>query len=122
MKQIVFQRRNELLRIPLTKAMFFEAYGNYCYGVFPNKQRVILPVGLGEVEKLLRCKPDPRQPVFLRIGKRYIVNADRIVQVNISQRKLVLSDFDHPGHFDLPISESALKEIKRLSEANELWK
>lgn len=122
MKQIVFQRRNELLRVPLDKAVFFESYGNYCYGVFTNKQRVVLPVGLGELEKLLRANVDAQQPVFLRIGKRYIVNADMIVQVSVTHRKLVLSDFDHPGHFDLPISEAALKEIKRLSETHELWK
>lgn len=29
MKQIVFNRRNELLRVPLTRAMFYEAFGNY---------------------------------------------------------------------------------------------
>ena len=51
MKQIVFNRRNELLRVPLLRAMFYEAYGNYCYGVFPNKQKVMLPVGLAELEK-----------------------------------------------------------------------
>lgn len=44
MKQIVFNRRNELLRVPLTRAMFYEAFGNYCYGVFPNKQKIMLPV------------------------------------------------------------------------------
>ncbi len=45
MKYTIFNRRTELLRVPLAKAMFYEAYGNYCYGVFPNKQKVMLPVG-----------------------------------------------------------------------------
>ena len=41
MKEVIFNRRNELLRVPLAKAMFYEAFGNYCYGVFPNKQKVM---------------------------------------------------------------------------------
>lgn len=32
MKYTIFNRRTELLRVPLAKAMFYEAYGNYCYG------------------------------------------------------------------------------------------
>lgn len=122
MKYAIFNRRNELLRVPLTRAMFFEAYGNYSYAVFPNKQKVMLPVGLAEVKTLIRTKPEPGQPDFLRIGKRYIVNADMIVQVNLPKQLLVLSDFDHEGNFALPISREALKEIKRLYESNELWK
>ena len=86
MKQIVFNRRNELLRVPLTRAMFYEAFGNYCYGVFP----IMLPVSLGEVEQLIRVKPEPDQPVFIRIGKRYIVNTEMIVQVNLSTQRLIL--------------------------------
>ena len=46
MKYVVFNRRNEVLRIPMGKAMFFESCGNYCYAVFPNNQKVVLPVGL----------------------------------------------------------------------------
>lgn len=53
MKYTIFNRRTELLRVPLAKAMFYEAYGNYCYGVFPNKQKVMLPVGLTTVEEML---------------------------------------------------------------------
>lgn len=121
MKQTIFSRRNELLRVPLKKAMFFEAYGNYCYGVFPNKQKVMLPVGLTQVEQLIGSKQEDGQPIFIRIGKRFIVNTDMIVQVNISSQRLVLSDFDHPGNFSLPISKEALKQIKELYESQIIW-
>ena len=121
MRSIVFSRRNELLRVPLKKAMFFESYGNYCYGVFPNKQKVMLPVGLTQVEQLICSEPEVGQPVFIRIGKRFIVNTDIIVQVNISSQRLVLSDFDHPGNFSLPISKEALKQIKELYESKKIW-
>lgn len=122
MKYTIFNRRTELLRVPLAKAMFYEAYGNYCYGVFPNKQKVMLPVGLATVEEMLHKQAAETAPTFLRIGKRYIVNADMIVQVNLTNHKLVLSDFEHEGNFALPMSKEALKTIKRLYEDNTLWK
>ena len=45
-----------------------------------------------------------------------------IVQVNLSAQKLVLSDFDHPDHFDLPIAREALRKIKALYETQQIWK
>ena len=122
MKTIVFNRRNELLRIPLLTAMFYEAYGNYSYAVFPNKQKVMLPVGLAQVEQLIANHATTKDPAFLRIGKRFIVNTEMIVQVNLGSQRLVLSDFDHPDNFSLPVNKEALKEIKRLYESNEIWK
>lgn len=122
MKQVIFNRRNELLRVPLAKAVFYEAYGNYSYGVFPNKQKVLLPVGLSEVEKLISTAPENNQAVFIRIGKRFIVNTDMIVQVDMTKQQLVLSDFDHPGSFALPMSKEALKQIKNLYMTKAIWK
>lgn len=121
MKTVIFNRRNELLRVPLTKAMFYEAYGNYCYGVFPNKQKIMLPVGLSQVETMIK-EIKEGQHVYIRIGKRFIVNTDMIVQVNITNQKLVLSDLDHQGNFSLPVSKEALKQIKELYESGKIWK
>lgn len=122
MNEVIFNRRNELLRIPIDKAMFYEAYGNYCYGVFPNNQKVMLPVGLNQVEQIIAEKATARQPVFIRIGKRYIVNTDVIVQINFSKQQLILSDFDHPGNYALPVSKEALKQVKELYETHKIWK
>ncbi|MCQ2245843.1 MAG: LytTR family transcriptional regulator DNA-binding domain-containing protein [Bacteroidaceae bacterium] len=122
MNEVIFNKRNELLRVPVTKAVFYEAYGNYCYGVFPNKQKVMLPVGLSQVEQLLASYADANQPKYIRIGKRFIVNTSMIVQVNMTKQVLVLSDFDHPGNFALPISKDALKQIKELYTSKQIWK
>lgn len=122
MIETIFNRRNELLRIPLNLAMFFEAFGNYCYGVYPNKQKIMLPIGLSQVEQLLSQTTEANQAVFIRIGKKFIVNANRIVQLNFSKQQLILSDFDHPGNFALPVSKEALRQVKELYEKGKLWK
>lgn len=122
MNEAIFNRRNELLRVPLTRAFFYEAYGNYCYGVFPNGQKVMLPVGLNQVEQLIAERATAQQPVFIRIGKRYIVNTKVIVQINFAKQRLILSDFDHAGNFALPVSKDALKQVKELYETHQIWK
>ena len=122
MKEVIFNRRNELLRVPLAKAMFYEAYGNYSYGVFANKQKVMLPVGLTQLEQLLAQAAEQGRPTFIRIGKKFIVNADVIVQLNYSKQQLILSDFDHPGNFALPVSKEALKQVRELYEKHQIWK
>ncbi len=122
MKEIIFNRRNELLRVPLAKAMFYEAFGNYCYGVFPNKQKVMLPVSLVQAEQLLARTGEKGQDTFIRIGKKFIVNANMIVQLNFAKQQLILSDFDHPGNFALPVSKEALRQVKELYENQQIWK
>lgn len=122
MKYVIFNRRNEILRIPLGKAMFYESYGNYCYAVFPNKQKVVLPVGLSQVEELISRGVVADMPTFLRIGKRFIVNMDMVVQVDLTKLQLVLSDFDHPGSFAIPMSKESLKQIRELYTQDKIWK
>ena len=79
-------------------------------------------LGATFLESTSQVKPEADQPTFIRIGKRYIVNADMIVQVNMSSQRLILSDFDHPDHFALPISKDALRAIKQLYEQQMIWK
>ena len=122
MKEVIFNRRNELLRVPLVKAMFYEAFGNYCYGVFPNKQKVMLPVSLTKVEQLIAQTGEKGQTTFIRIGKKFIINANMIVQLTFAKQQLILSDFDHPGNFALPVSKEALKQVKELYEKQLIWK
>lgn len=122
MKYVIFNKKNEMLRVPIAKAMFYEAYGNYCYGVFPNKQKIMLPVNLGKVEELISIYREDNDSKFIRIGKRFIVNMDVVVKVDMTQQQLILSDLDHPGNFMLPISKDALKQIRDLYTANQIWK
>lgn len=111
-----------MLRVPIAKAMFYEAYGNYCYGVFPNKQKIMLPVSLGKIEELLSVHRQECDALFLRIGKRFIVNMDIVVKVDMTQQQLILSDLDHPGNFILPISKDALKQIRDLYITEQIWR
>lgn len=118
---IVFNNRNELIRINPLKVVYYEAYGNYCYAMFANKIKAMLPVGLTDMERILAQQLKERARTFLRIGKRFIVNTEFILQVNVPKQQLLLSDMVAPTAFNLPISKEALKKIKSMYLNREIW-
>ena len=70
-------------------------------------------MNLGEMEKALASQLGPVSTIFIRIGKRYIVNRNFIYKLNIQKQMLVLSDLMHFA-FQLSISKEALKNMKQL--------
>lgn len=114
MKHVIFNKRNEMLRVPLGQAMFYEAFGNYSYAMFPNKQKVMIPVNLSKVIELIKVSVEGDTSGFIRVGRRFVINTSYIVHVSLTKQKLILSDFVHEGNYALPLSKEALKEIKRL--------
>lgn len=118
---IVFNNRNELIRIAPLSVVYYEAYGNYCYAMFANKIKVMLPVGLTDMERILAEQLKERARPFLHIGKRFIVNTEFILQVNVPKQQLLLSDMEHPTAFNLPVSKEALKKIKNLYLNRQIW-
>lgn len=118
---IVFNNRNELIRINLTKVIYYEAYGNYSYAMFANKIKVMLPVGLTDMERIIVQQLKERARTFLHIGKRFIVNTEYILLVNVPKQQLLLSDMKAPTAFNLPVSKEALKKIKNMYLNGQIW-
>jgi len=118
---IIFNNRNELIRINPLKVMYYEAYGNYSYAMFGNKIKVMLPVGLTDMERILTQQLKEKARTFLHIGKRFIVNTEYILQVNVAKQQLLLSDMVAPTAFNLPVSKEALKKIKNMYLNRQIW-
>lgn len=116
-KWIFFQTRDELLRINLQKVVYFEADANYTNLYTVNNMRAVIGMNLGSTQQLLAHQTPDNMPVFMRIGKKYIVNTEFICQIHIAKQKLVLSDFEH-FNFTLPASKEALKTVKEYYTKN----
>ncbi len=116
-KWIYFQTRDELLRIDLQKVVYFEADANYTNVFTINNMRAVLGMNLGKTQELLSHQSRENMPVFMRIGKKYIVNTRFICQIHITKQRLVLSDFEH-FTFTLPASKEALKTVKEMFTGN----
>ena len=113
MKFIYFNSRDELIRLPINSIVYFESDGNYTNVVTINKLRSTIGMNLGDMEKALASQLGPVSTIFIRNGKRYIVNRNFIYKFNIQKQMLVLSDLMHFA-FQLSISKEALKNMKQL--------
>lgn len=110
---IFFNSRDELLRIEISKVVYFEADGNYTDIVMVNKLRASVCMNLGEMEKALAAQIGDEAKRFMRIGKRFIINMQYVYDINVLKQQMILSDYDHFA-FQVNISKDALKKMKDL--------
>jgi len=110
---IYFNSRDELQRIEVSKIVYCEADGNYTDVVMVNKLRASILMNLGEMEKALAAQLGSEAQMFMRIGKRFIINLQYVYSINVLKQQLILSDYDHFA-FQVTISKEALKKMKEL--------
>lgn len=113
-KILLFSTRDELTRIRLERVCYFEADGNYTNVYFINGVKASLLTSLVHLEELITGAFSGSRNVFVRIGKKYIVNAYYIFQINILRQRLVLSDLDSATVYTLSVSKEALKSLRAL--------
>lgn len=114
MEILLFNTRDELLRVSLKHVVYFEADGNYTHIYFSNGAKAALLYSLSNMEQLIDEKLKGKVQPFIRIGKKYIVNSSCIFQINTLKQKLILTSFDMPQLYTLAVSKEALKSLKEL--------
>ena len=112
-KIILFNSRDELLRMEVEKIVYFEADGNYTHIVSKNKLRATVGASMVKTEEALTAQLGSEAHRFIRLGKRFIVNTRYVYSVNLAKQQLLLSDMDSVA-FQLPVSKEALKLMKEL--------
>lgn len=111
---LLFSTRDELTRIRLERVMYFEADANYTKVVFSNGVTATLLTSLVHLEKLIAGVLIEKNSIFVRIGKRYIINSAYPFQINVLRQRLVLSDLASPYTATLSVSKDALRKLKAL--------
>ncbi len=124
---LLFNTRDVLTCIHLDKVMYFESDANYTHVIFANGTKATLLVSLTRLESLIGEVLLERRSIFVRIGKRYIVNSRYIFQIDILNQRLLLSDLTHSyqqrrkgdiiypvGVVGLKVSKEALKKLRAL--------
>lgn len=113
-KILIFNTRDELTRISLEKVCYFEADGNYTSVYFANGVKTSLLTSLVNLEALIGDVFTGSRNLFVRIGKKYIVNTAYIFQINVLRQRLILTDLINPTVYQLPVSKEALRNLKSL--------
>lgn len=110
---ILFNSRDELLRINPTKIVYFEADGNYTNVILANKTKCSVCMNLSKMQAVLSERLQENASIFARVGKSHIVNLNYIYAIQTLKQRLVLSD-QSTFAFQLPISKESLKRLKEL--------
>jgi DNA-binding LytR/AlgR family response regulator len=118
-QRLVFVSRDELLRIEVSKVVYFEADGNYTNIVTCNKIKSTVCMNLGQMQQLLSQRLSEDSSTFARIGKRYIVNLNYVYKINSLKRTLALTDFSN-FLFLLEVSKDALRNLKEKMIENKI--
>lgn len=115
---LFFNTRDEIVKVKLDRVACFEADSNYCHVRFINGANATILTSLVNIETLLAERFRDGDPMFIRIGKRFIVNINFIFQINVLRQKLVLSDFVSSGVIELSVAKEALRNLKLLYTSN----
>lgn len=105
--------RDELLRLDTDRIVYFESEGNYTNVVMTNKIKNKVSCNLSTMETILTNKLGERAMLYMRIGKRFIVNLRFIHSICIHKQQMVVTDGLHFA-YQLPISKEALKRAKDI--------
>ena len=105
--------RDELLRVDISKIVYFEGDGNYTNIVLSNQLKGVVCMNLAHMQQVLSNRLKEHASVFARVGKKYIINHTYVYQINVLKQKLVLSDGEN-FVYTLDISKDALKNLKEL--------
>lgn len=114
MRQLIFfNSRDNLLRLDVERIVYFEADGNYTTIMTQNKLKVQVGMSLTRMETSLSEQLKEQASVFMRIGKRFIINRNYVFNIDCAHQRLVLSDMQHFA-YSLPVSKDALRRMKDL--------
>lgn len=107
---LYFKSRDKLARIDTSKIVYFEADGNFTHIWTIDKHRTTVCMNLSKMEEALALQMGDDAHIFMRIGKRFIINMQYVYTVDAYEQRLILSDYDHFS-FEVKISKDALKNM-----------
>ena len=110
---LYFNMRDELLRLDISKIVYFESDGNYTNIVTTNQLKATIGMNLGLMEKELAKQLGIRANRFCRMGKRYIVNLNYVCRVQTNIQRLTMSDCQFFS-YQIRVSKEALKKLKDM--------
>jgi DNA-binding LytR/AlgR family response regulator len=118
-KVVYFNSRDELLRLDISKIVYFEGDGNYTNIVTVNKLKAVVHLNLSQMVDHLARQLGPDATIFMRIGKRFIINMHYVYQLNVLKQRLIMTDYCSFA-FQISLSKDALRKAKDLILAEKL--
>lgn len=116
-KPVIIFTANELIRIQPEVIVYAISEGNYTTVVLMDLTEHLFAFNLSHLEDLLHEQLGEEDAMFIRTGKRLIINREYIYKVNISKQQLILADIRNNRSFSLSASKVALRQLKSYLES-----
>lgn len=104
----------EILKVQPPDILYIEADGNYCNmhitGGFTQQLWFSRQKFIGIISEQLRNE----RPVFVTVGRSYIINITYIYLINPVKGELILFDRKNPAMTTLHASQQALNSLKKI--------
>lgn len=113
---IVICTVNELIRVYPERIVYISSDGNYSTMMLHDKTEHLFTFNLSHFQQILEKQMKAEASLFIRIGKRLIINREYIYKINIGKQALILADMKIEHSFMLSASKEALRQLKTLIE------
>ena len=112
-KQLFISRGALTVYLPVDRLMYFEADGNYTTIYTIDGESYVFTYQLGEIVKMIQEQLGKEGFRLARVGRGLIVNIEYVRLIDVTDNKLVLSDYQGHNH-ELIASREALKDLSLL--------
>ena len=116
-KPVIINTTNELIRIRPEVIVYAISEGNYTTLVLIDLTEHVFAFNLSHLEMLLHTQLGEEDSMFIRTGKRLIINREYVYKVNIGKKQLILADIRNNISIPLTASKVALRQLKNHLES-----
>ena len=88
--RLCFTLHDELYIVDLSETLYFMADDHYTHVYYISDLHFMLPIGLARIEEGLEFLGVRHPHPFKRLGRKYIINALRILNINTTKQILTL--------------------------------
>ena len=108
-KRLCLNGHDELYIIDLNRLLYLQADDHYTDVYYSTGAHFLVPFGLVKIEERIAAMPDAKI-YLLRLGRKYIVNTNRIFRINTTKELLYLAD-DEGNTLSLHVSKPVLRSL-----------
>lgn len=112
---LVIFNSHELLRVYPQDLVYISADHNYSEMYMANGDKKLLSFQLGTLEEMIKNQLQSQAPIFIRIGRGYIINRQYIYYINLTKQNLILKTPNGTQH-SLTIPRIPLELLKSVIE------
>lgn len=117
--EIILSNATDLLRVSATSIMAIMADGNCSDIILNDGDKRCVAFQIGMLSEIIEQQLGPGAPMFVRVGRSYIVNMEYLFAINMPHKRLIVRS-DTGCKVTLSPSKEALRDLKELVDKTKI--